>query len=334
MPLPFLVLIISLVIFGGVYFLNKSLSSSIKKPESLKYWGVLYFGERGSGKTLHQAEQIVKIVTYWVWLWNKFKGVRHGIILSNQLLSDVGIKEVQDILFKLKLPIPFTEVFYHFDDGEEMHFCPRKNCWRGKKKHILHGAVIVLDDIATFLPNDGWQLTPQWMRKQWTQAQHLGLHFLFNCQDPLSYDVNARRATFLCYRFDKIIGSDRPDETAKEIKHIWGFYVRRKIKAKWLWSFGNLEPEQIAAFKEAQTAQEEITKKPSPFRGIWRTTPHLITAKKSLRYDTLQDVKEYEPQGYIGSKVYECIDPLHNHIAKDDLEIAYTKFVKSEHELI
>lgn len=306
----------------------------IKKPECLKYWGVLYFGERGFGKTLEQADQMMKVFKYWVYLWNNYPSVKHGIILTNQLLSEQGKKEAQNILLKAKIPIALEQVYYHFDDGGEMQFCPRKNCWRGKKKHMLHGALIVLDDISTYLPADGWQGTPLWLRKQWTQAQHLGLHFLFNCQVPFAYDVNARRATAICYRFDKLIGSDRPDETAKEIKTIWGVYVKRQIKAKFLWQFGDMEPEQIADFKEAQKMKEKMTGKASPFSKMWASSVHWISNKKSNRYDTLQDVKEYEPKGYIGVKQFDCIDPTHNHTDKKNILIPYSAFKKAEHELV
>jgi hypothetical protein len=320
-------LILAVSIVFGVWIFRYISNALEKKPESLKYWGVLYFGDRGSGKTLHQADQVIQIVKYWQWLWKKYPKTRHGIILTNQVLSEDALKEI-------KKYVGDEKIYFHFDDGEEMRFCPREKCWRGEKKHMLHGAVVVLDDIATFLPADGWQFTPQWMRKQWTQAQHLGLHFVFNCQEPLAYDINARRATQLAYRFDKIIGSLRPDETAKEVKKIWGLYVRRKIKAKFLWQFGNLEPEQIAQFKEAEKAKEQMTKRPSPWRGAWSTTPHLITRKKSIRYDTLQDVKEYEPKGYIGAREYECIDPEHNHTDKKRETPPYTTFKKENHQLV
>jgi len=320
-------LLVSIVVCVILYFIYRKVrGGKYTKPEALKYWGVLYFGNRGSGKTLHQADQIMDVVRYWAYLWKIYPKVRHGIILTNQILSQEGLDEIAKYTTE--------KVYYHFDDGEEMHFCPRVNCWRGTKKHILHGALIVLDDISTFLPADNWQQTPYWMRKQWTQAQHLGLHFLFNCQEPTAYDINARRATALCYKFTKLVGSDRPDETAKEIKFIWGVYKRYKVKAAWLWKFGDLEPEQIADLKEGLKAKAEMTGKPSPFRNIFKSSPHLITEKKSMRYDTLQDVKEYEPKGYIGVKQFDCIDLTHNHTDKTNLDIPYTTFKKAEHELI
>lgn len=290
-----------------------------KKPESLKYWGVLYFGDRGSGKTLHQAYEITLIFKYWHWLYKKYPYLKHGIVFTNQVLSPDAIKGNE-------------EFYYHWDNAEELRFCPRKNCWRGDgKPHFLHGAVVVMDDISTILPQDYWHIVPQWQRKQWTQAGHFGIHHLFNCQDPVAYDINARRATKMAFRFDKVIGSGRPDETARPIKHIWGFYVRRRIKAKWLWQFGDMEPEQIAELKEALQAKKQMTGR-MPFRGIWKSTVHWISRKKCAIYDTLQDVQQYEPAGYIGVKEYPCIDPEHNHT--DKRKKNFKPFKKSDHELV
>lgn len=298
----------------------RSRDNTPKKPETLRNWGVLYYGEGSSGKTLHQAFEMQKIFRYWHWLYKKFPHLKRGIIMTNQVLTPAATKGNE-------------EFYYHFDDGEEMRFCPRKNCWRGDKKHMLHGAVVILDDVSTFLPPDNWQNTPLWMRKQWSQCGHLGIHFLFNCQDPLAYDINARRQTRLAFGFQKIFGNRRPDETDKPIKKIWGMYIRRKIKARWLWQFGDLEAEQINELKEGLKAQAELRgQKRTPFRGIWKRTYHFISKYKAGLYDTLQDVKEYEPAGYVGSKEYSCIDEDHNHIDKDAPN--YTKFKKSDHELV
>jgi len=291
-----------------------------RKPETLRYWGVLYYGEGSEGKTLHQAFEVQKIFRYWRWLYKKFPHLKRGIVLTNQVLTPEALRGNE-------------EFYYHFDQGSEMRFCPRKNCWRGTKKHMLHGAVVVLDDVSTFLPPDQWQNTPLWMRKQWSQCGHLGIHFLFNCQEPMAYDINARRQTRLAFGFFKVFGNRRPDETAVPIKRIYGLYIRRKIKAKWLWQFGNLEPEQIADLKEGLKARAQLVgQKRVPFRGIWKPYFHLITKWKTSLYDTLQDVQEYEPAGYVGVKEYDCIDETHNH---DEPDLSnYTKFKKSDHELV
>ncbi|MFI5205317.1 MAG: hypothetical protein ACHQVK_00065 [Candidatus Paceibacterales bacterium] len=298
----------------------------MKKPETLKYWGVLYFGEGSNGKTLHQAWEVEKIFKYWNWLYKKNPTVHKGILMTNQVLTN-------------KVLSGNEQYYYHFDDLGDTRFCPRPNCWRGKtdtgapKRHMLHGAVVVLDDISTVLPPDSWQNTPLWLRKQWTQCGHLGLHFLFNCQDPMAYDINARRQTRMAYAFNMVFSNRRPDETAKPVKKIFGFYIRRRIKAKWLWQFGDLEPAQIAEVKEALKAKAQLTKR-MPFSGIWKATAHLVTKHKTELYDTLQDVKEYEPKGYVGAKEYDCIDPTHNHTDKNNPDIPYTAFKAANHELV
>ena len=312
-----IIVLIAAAICAYYWYASKKKPS---KPETLKYWGVLYYGEGSNGKTLHQATEIESILKYWHWLYSKYPKIHRGIILTNQVLSD-------------KLIAGSEEFYYHFDDLGDTRFCPRPNCWRGTKKHALHGAVVVIDDISTVLPPDSWQTTPLWLRKQWTQCGHLGIHFLFNCQDPFAYDINARRQTRMAFGFNMVFSNQRPDETAKPNDKIYGIYVRRKIKAKWLWQFGDLEPAQIQEFKEGLKARAEVTKR-MPFSGIWKSTMHLVTKHKASLYNTLQDVQEYEPKGYLGVKEYDCIDPEHNHTDKNNTELPYTTFKKSEHELV
>ena len=257
----YLELLGAIFILYGIYLLVKKFlfaKSFPPKPEALKVFGTLYYGDRSAGKTLHQADQIVKTFEYWKWLYKKHPELKRGILMTNTELSPNSI-------------IGNEDYYYYFEELDELRFCPRKNCWRGKKQHSLHGAIVVLDDISTLLPPDSWQLTPVWFRKYWTQAGHMGLHFLFNCQEPTAYDINARRATELCYRFSKIIGSRRPDETLRPVNHIWGFYVRHKIKAKWLWQFGDLEPAQIQEFKEGLKARKKLTGI-NPFPKIWQSS--------------------------------------------------------------
>lgn len=321
----------------------------IKKPETEKWWTILYYGPRGSGKTLHQAKVCLNILEYLTALYKKHTRLKRAIVYSIQLFSeDINKKYAAYSYPHTKQEqhpdggtISVTDwdrpeirnpdgILYYWDDAKKLRYCPRLKCWKGKKKHRLHGAYVIFDDIATILPADNWNKTPIWMRKMFAQARHFGIRILANLQDPESVDINFRRYTDMAFRFRKIIGTRDPDETKPEVKHIWGVYHRRKIKAEWLWKFGDLPDDEIKAFKEKIHRQNKMNGT-ALYKDIWRGSLHWISRRVCSIYDTTQDVPEYSPSGYTHTEL-GCIDPRHNH---DDKKAEnYCGFKKVSHEIV
>ncbi len=322
-----------------------------KRPETERWWNTHYFGAKGACKSLHQATVVEQVFYYYDWLYKKYPKIKRGIVLSVQKFNDAleekyavyryDMKEVFDeekqkmvkvIDFETKkLNNPAGYLFYwNPEDPETLRYCPRPACWRGKKKHKLHGCLIVFDDMSTILPADGWQSTPLWLRKLFSQARHFGIRTLSNAQDVFSVDINFRRQIDMCFRFSKIISSRDPDETRPPVKKVWGVYIRRRIKAELLWKFGNMSDDEIKAQKEAIKQQNKVNGT-NIFMDVWKSTPHLITRYKTSIYDTTQDVPEFNPTGFTHTELY-CIDPEHDHENKDAPN--YCGYKKVIHELI
>lgn len=328
--LAFILLILSWIWIKSIFNIGKS-----KTPESEKWWTIIYYGARGSGKSLHQAKLCLDIFDYLKRIYSpkkKNRPIHQAIIYSIQRFN----KTVEDehLVFKFGNKIETdpdgNKTFvandaikrvhnpagnlYYWNDARDLRYCPRIVCWRGQQKHRLHHAYLIIDDMATILPADNWQSTPIWMRKMFAQARHFGIRCIANMQDPFSVDINFRRYTDMAFRFRKIMGSPDPDETKPKIKHIWGIYTRRKIKAELLWKIGDMPEEDIKAMRarEKQRASVDGGYKMS---DLWKATPHWIGKKVTSIYDTTQDVPEYHPTGYEHREL-GCIDPNHNHFDK------------------
>lgn len=289
----------------------------MKPPEYEKWWTTLYYGARGSGKTLHQAKEVLKTLKYLDALYAKNPDLKRAIVYSIQQ-------------FNTEITEKYKDYLYYWNDAQELRYCPREKCWKGKRPHALHGCYLIFDDIATILAADNWTQTPMWLRKRFTQGRHFGIRILANCQDPFSVDINFRRYVDMAFRFRKIMGSNDPDETKPPIKRIWGIYKRYRIKAEFLWAFGDMTPAEIAAFKLKEKERSKITGS-SPYRDAWHGSFHKINRKICEIYDTTQNVKEYKPKGYAHYET-ACTDPDHNHV--DKKAINYCGFKKVSHELI
>lgn len=299
-----------------------------RSPEAIRYWCTLYFGEPGSGKTLHEVKQIKKVVKYYRKLWKKNlklalkKGVpliKHGIICTNIELN----KELQK---------DYAGIYYFTPHFSQLRLCPRLKCWRKPKDHPLHGAVVIFQDVANVIPAQRWYDLERWVQQYFTECRHLGIHWLIDCQSPDDYAIQARRITKMAFRFDKLMGSDDPDETLPKLKRIWGIYERRKIKAEWLWKFGNLSPEEIGEIKEGLKAKEAITGKKHWMSFLWKISYHWIGKNIANSYDTTELVSSHKPLGYLAKEIPECIEDTHNHT--DKTLDNYTSFKAKEHILV
>ena len=286
-------------------------TATIKKPEIEKVWTTIYYGPRGSGKTLHQAKVVKQILEYLAELYRVNPNLHPAIVYSVQKFN----KEIEDRYLGTLL--------YYWRDAKELRYCPRKDCWKSKLKHRLHGCYLIFDDMATILPADGWTQTPIWFRKMFAQARHFGIRIVANLQDPFSVDINFRRYVDLAYRFRKVIGSKDPDETKPPVKRIWGIYHRRKIKAEWLWKFGDMIDEEIIKMKSKERIKEKTTGETPVYKDLWKGSFHLITRKICNIYDTTQDVPEYKPTGY-----------EHMELACKDIKHPDCGYKKVFHELV
>jgi hypothetical protein len=217
---------------------------------------------------------------------------------------------------------------FYWESIQQLKFCPRDNCWKqeyetkGKKQvkiqHSLHDSYIIIDDAATIIPADGWQDLPRWFRKMWAQAGHNGNHAIANIQDPVSCDINFRRYTDLCFKFQKVMGNKRPEAAKPPVKRIWGIYTSREVPAEELWIHGDKSEQEIlqerADQEEKENAAKEAGKKIVRVgQRAWKRRFHLIRKRDTELYDTLQNVPAYMPNSLEHIEL-TCIDPNCKHI--------------------
>lgn len=291
-----------------------------KRPENERYWTTLYFGPRGSGKSQHQAKEVKKIFEYLRWLYFKKPTLKQAIVFSVQKFSPAIEKEF------------LGNILYYWTEPDQLHYCPRTKCWKGSQKHRLHGAYIIFDDVAAMFPADAAKPLPIWMVKTFSQARKFGIRCMANCQDPFSVNINFRRYIDMCYKFQKIFSTSDPDETRPEVKRVFGIYRRRRIKAEILWQYGDKSEIDIIMMRaQAEQKAEKLGIPGDIFGSMWVASWHLITRKTTQIYDTLQEIKEYEPAGYLHHEKF-CIDPKHDHTDKKAPN--YCNFKKVTHELV
>jgi len=316
-----------------VKFIRKIwISRPIKKPESDQNWTTIYYGARGSGKTLHQSRETLNILKYLVLLYEKRPDLKHAIVFTNSKFAD-WVEE------------KYKGYIYYWDEPEDFRYCPRKDCWKGKKKHRLHGCYLIFDDLANILPASNWNNTPMWMKKIFLQGRHFGIRCLANCQDPFGIDINFRRCIDKAYKFTKLFGNSDPDETKIPVRIVFGMYRRRKVDSEILWRYGDLPEQTIRQILNSRDEENKALKEAGREMEIvyddsWRGSYHLYNRKGRLLgmnigsteiYDTLQDVQEYEPSGFLHKEIH-CIDPRHNHT--DPKAPNYCGHKKIIHELI
>jgi len=274
------------------------------RPEYDRNWTTVYYGQKGSCKSIHQAKQSKKLLLY----------------LDQYYIQHPELKEKQSIIFTNQKFASHIESHYlgtrlfYWNDVDEIENCPRLKCWRAKKgkKHRLHGVYLFFDDVASIMPAGNFKL-PNWLLKLFSQARHNSIHICANLQDPFSANINFRRYIDMAYKFTKIIGTKDPDETKIPLKRIWGFYRRRKIDAENLWRYGDLPEETIRQLIAAREEENERLKQAGKEMDIiysdsWVGSFHLFGRKSAEIYDTTQDVEKYEPKGYI-HKEFKCLDP-------------------------
>lgn len=298
------------------YFRNRPARS-----ENEKWWTTLYFGSRGSGKSQHQAKEVIKIFNWLEYIYKKYPSIspKHAIVYSIQRFS---LEIEKKYLGKL---------LYYWNDAKDIQYCPRINCWKGIHQHRLHGCYLIFDDIAAMFPCKPKFNMPTWLIKTFSQVRKFGVRILANAQDPFSIDIDFRRYVDMAFKFRKIISTRDPDETKPPLTLIFGIYQRRRIKAELLWEYGDMSEVEIKLLHQKEEAKAKTAKLPNLYSGMWRGSLHLITRKNTNIYDTQQEIPEYVPKGYLHI-VRKCIDPNHNHTNPDAEN--FCDFEKVIHELV
>lgn len=243
---------------------------------------------------MHQAREMLALLKYLTKLYNKRPYLNRAIIVTNQKVNE----ELEQMYLG-------RDLFYFNDnDLETLRYCPRKGCWRGDKKHTLHGAYLFIDDISNMLPAAEWASAPAWLRKLFIKGRKFGVHVVATLIDPFDLVIQLRRCSDACYKFRPIWKTRDPDETMPPLKHVFGWYRRRYISAEMLWKYGDLPEQMIQLRKIDQEEMHERLREMDKAYAIvyddsWQGSVHFFNRSGDLlwmrcssteTYDTLQDV--------------------------------------------
>lgn len=261
-----------------------------------KYWFILIFGRPGNCKSLEQAR-----ITYWLfneyhYTEKQYPDLQKRFVFTNQKLEkDLSAQEEAH------------GHLHYWEKPDDFRYCPRGiECWKGPKyggdePHMLHDCDLLIDELGTIFPADGYADTPLWIRKMWAQHRKNGLRIVGLTQDYKNCDINARRMLWKAYHLRKRIGSRDITPTLPPLvkwtiknfinpkkRTIWGIYTKQEIN-----------PEVLEQDKDATIniqLEKQETKDLEEIRYIGAPVPHLITYNKTHLFDTTQNVKEFKLQ--------------------------------------
>ncbi len=305
---------------GFMFAIGRFIFNLGSTPFYEKHLTTLFYGPRSQGKSLHQARTVLAILERLEALYRFYPDLPQAVVVSNQKFNAT-----------IEGKWLGTRLFY-WESIQQLKFCMREKCWKDEfetrtKKgvpypkripHRLHDCYIVIDDAATIIPADGWQDLPRWFRKLWAQAGHNGIHAIANIQDPVSCDINFRRYTDLCFKFQKVMGNKRPEAAKPPVTRVWGIYTSREVPAEELWIHGDKSEAEIQQEKldqeEKENAAREAGKKiVRVAKHTWKRRFHFIRRKYTEIYDTLQNVPEYMPNSLEHIEL-TCVDPNCKHV--------------------
>jgi hypothetical protein len=281
-----------------------------------KHLTTLFYGPRSQGKSLHQAKTAYDALQRMDALYRFYPDLPQAIMVSNQKFN----AKIEEKYLNWRL--------FYWESIQQLKSCPRAVCWKdewtnknGKRQrvpHRLHDCIILIDDAATIIPADGWRDLPVWFRKLWAQAGHNGIHALANIQDPVSCDINFRRYTDLCFKFQKVMGNKRPEASKPPVNTVWGIYTSREVPAEELWIHGDKSEQEIQQERIDREEKEKIAKEAGKKivrvgQRAWKRRFHLIRRRDTELYDTLQNVPEYMPNS-LDHVELKCINPKCKHV--------------------
>jgi len=164
------------------------------------------FGGIGSGKSLVQANQVIKALKRSVFIEKKYKlPVRK--ILCNFHIDKVIAEKWKDRIIVWHNPLDMI-----FEDYPECKII-RKNfdCF--------------WDELAVELASDKWKDTHAEIRRFFAQHRKRGIEIYGNTQDYRMLDINARRMATEIHSTQKACGSRDISATLPPVKHVWGLIL-------------------------------------------------------------------------------------------------------------
>jgi hypothetical protein len=164
------------------------------------------FGDIGSGKSLHQAETVIRLLRRSRKIQKKYH-LPLREVWCNFHMNEKIREANKDRLFYWQLPQQMI-----FEDYPT-------------NRRIRRNFDLVWDEMAVELPSDAWRDTDPAIRRFFAQHRKRGVQIFGNTQDYMMLDINARRMATKVYETHKILGNRDPSSTLPPVKLIWGVII-------------------------------------------------------------------------------------------------------------
>jgi len=237
----------------------------------------LIYGKKGSGKSLCQAREALKLFKQYKKAEKRYPELPKRIYYSNMKMSEEIEKQ------------EYGKHLYYWNNAEQLKNCPRTDCWKGNEPHPVHDTDIGHDEIGKDLPAGKYAETPAWFKQMFSHLRKRGNRYLANTQVYEDIDIAFRRQIDYAFKIEKIMGSGDLTATEPAPYFIWGIITirefdpvllewerdpdKREIKGKGLPDFLFIQKKFVEAYN---TADEIPPYKPNTLEHMeyWCENPN------------------------------------------------------------
>lgn len=275
----------------------------------LKKWFIIIFAPPGNCKSMEQARITYKLIREYYKIAKKYPNLRKRFVFTNQLLaSEIKhryIKGRKDLFVKAYQ----DGYLLHWNQPEELRYCPIKNCWKSDRVHQLHDCDLLCDEGANLFPatmRNADDDMPMWMKTMLAQHRHRSIRLVLLTHDFMGINISARRLIWEAWAMEKVIGSRDPSPSLPPVRFIWGLYSRRKIDP----DLARKEASDVKLLIKTEKGKSSDEKN-DRMKLIGVPRYRYISRFKASLYDTLEDVKDLVIKREVEHIEVPCQDPLH-----------------------
>jgi hypothetical protein len=217
----------------------------------------LFYGKKGSGKSLYQAYLVLKLIKSYYKVEKKFPKLSHRKLYINQPLSkEFEKKELYD-----KKTNPTGHLIY-WTNPEQLY--------------NVRDADILWDEIGKDLPAGAWTDTPKDLKQVFSHLRKRGNRIFANTQVYEDIDISFRRQIDAAWRIKKMFGNRDISASLPPPKRIWGVVKLRPFN-----------PEVL------EVLRDEVKRTELEDTGF----PKFIFIRNKLvnLYDTTAELPPYQP---------------------------------------
>jgi hypothetical protein len=180
----------------------------------------LFYGKKGSGKSLFQARLAFNLINEYYKIEKKYPSLPHRKFYSNQKFSS---------------------------SFEKKELAKHIIYWTNPKElYDIRNADISWDEIGKDLPAGSWADTPKDLKQVFSHLRKRGNRLFANTQVFEDIDISFRRQIDKAYQLNKVFGSRDISATLPPVKHVYGLIIKREF-----------DPQHLE-YERDETKREEI----------------------------------------------------------------------------